>query len=141
MQRDELSRAAARIAPPAIALIALALACASPPPPQALVDARAAYQKAEANPVVKENASVELYEAGQALQRADSEWKNEENVQETDHLAYLVKRRVEVTELWAAGRKAYKEGQELQQSPPRRRLRSSRQTRRRANGSASCATS
>jgi OOP family OmpA-OmpF porin len=115
MRRDENSRAAARIAPPAIALIVLALACASPPPPQALVDAQAAYQKADANPVVKENASVELYEAGQALQRAESEWKNEENVQETDHLAYLAKRRVEVAELWGAGRKAYKEGQQLQQ--------------------------
>lgn len=115
MRRDENSRAAARIAPPALALIVLALACASPPPPQALVDAQAAYQKADANPVVKENASVELYEAGQALQRAESEWKNEENVQETDHLAYLAKRRVEVAELWGSGRKAYKEGQQLQQ--------------------------
>ena len=64
---------------------------------------------------MKENASVELYEAGQALQRAESEWKKEENVQETDHLAYLAKRRVEVAELWGAGRKAYKEGQQLQQ--------------------------
>jgi outer membrane protein OmpA-like peptidoglycan-associated protein len=97
-----------------VALVALALAC-STPTPLALIDARTEYQLAAADANVQQNASVELYEAGKALERAESEWKNEEDVKETEHLSYLVKRRVEITKLWASGRKAYKEGQELQQ--------------------------
>lgn len=91
----------------------LTLACASPTPPKELVDAQAAYQKAAANPVLQQNASVELYEAKQAVDRAESEWQREHEDDETLHLAYLAKRRVEIAELWGAGRKAVKEGTSL----------------------------
>jgi outer membrane protein OmpA-like peptidoglycan-associated protein len=96
-----------------LCLLLLALACASPPPPSGLVDAKAAYQKAEADPVVQQNGSVELLEAKRALDRAESEWNKEGDAEETEHLAYLAKRRVEIAELWAAGRKAMKDGQDL----------------------------
>jgi len=115
IERDEHSRAAARIALQAFGLVLLTLACASTPEPQTLIQARDAYRQAESSADVQQNASVELYEARQALQRAESEWRREEDVEETRHLAYLARRRVELTELWAAGRKAFTEGQELQQ--------------------------
>jgi outer membrane protein OmpA-like peptidoglycan-associated protein len=95
-------------------LLLLTLACATPEP-QELIQVQDRFRTVEANPEVQQNASVELYEAKQALQRAESEWNRNENSEETRHLAYLASRRLEVAELWAAGRKAYKEGQQLQQ--------------------------
>ena len=103
----------ARAAWTAVCAVVLTLACASPMDPRVLVDAQGAYQRAAESTDVQQNASVELYEAKQALDRAESEWKKNEDVAETEHLAYLARRRVEVAELWAAGRKAVKEGQEL----------------------------
>ena len=75
----------------------LALACASPTP-QALLDARAAYQAAEADAAVSRYAGVELHEAGQALDRAERAWSAESDPAETEHLAYLASRRVELAE-------------------------------------------
>lgn len=118
MQRDEQSRTA-RVARQALGLVVLALGCASPPTPTGLLDAQDAYKKAEASTDVKQNASVELYEAKRALERAESEWTQEGDVEETEHLAYLARRRVEVAELWAAGRKAAEEGRELSQQSAR----------------------
>jgi outer membrane protein OmpA-like peptidoglycan-associated protein len=86
----------------------LALACASPTPPAGLTDAQAAYKKAAATPTVQQEASVELYEAKQALDRAQSEWDETHEATETAHLAYLAKRRVEIAEYWASGRTAGK---------------------------------
>jgi OmpA-OmpF porin, OOP family len=91
----------------------LALACASPPTPQALLDAQAAYSQAESDANVQKNASVELYQAKQALDRAESEWNKEGNEEETAHLAYLAKRRVEVAEQWASGREAVEQADGL----------------------------
>ena len=98
-----------------LAVIFLTLACATPEPPSALTDAQAAYRNAAQTPVIQQNASVELYEAKQALDRAEAEWARDHDVDETTHLAYLANRRVEVASLWGAGRAALKEGQELDQ--------------------------
>lgn len=114
MERVERSMSA-RAVWTAVCAVVLALACATPMDPKGLVDAQAAYQRAAENTDIQQNASVELYEAKQALDRAESAWKREGDVKETEHLAYLARRRVEVAELWAAGRKAMKEGQELTQ--------------------------
>lgn len=91
----------------------LALACATPPTPQGLLDAQAAYKNAAASENVQKNGSVELLEARRALERAESEWKNNGDAKETEHLAYLAQRRVKVAELWAAGRAAVAEGDAL----------------------------
>ena len=71
-----------------LALVLLALACATPTPPSELTDAQAAYQKAEETPAVKQEASVELYEARQALDRAQKEWDTSHDAAETAHLAF-----------------------------------------------------
>ena len=91
----------------------LALACSTPPPPAALTDAQAAYKNAESEPVLQQNASVELYEAKQALDRANAEWERDHDEEETAHLAYVANRRVEIARLWGTGRAALKEGQTL----------------------------
>jgi len=96
-----------------LALVLLALACATPTPPSELTDAQAAYQKAEETPAVKQEASVELYEARQALDRAQSEWDKNHDTAETAHLAYLANKRVEIAEQWATGRAAAKKTAEM----------------------------
>jgi OOP family OmpA-OmpF porin len=96
----------------AFGTLSLGLACASPTP-DALLGARAAYQKAAGDPNVNENASVELYEAKQALDRADTEWTKQGNREETEHLAYLARRRVELAESWASARQSVKEAEAL----------------------------
>jgi outer membrane protein OmpA-like peptidoglycan-associated protein len=103
----------------ALAPLLLALACSTPAPPSALVDAQAAYRNAESTPVIQQNASVELYEAKQALDRAESEWARDHDANETAHLAYLANRRVEVAQLWASGRAAAKEGMSLDEQRAR----------------------
>ena len=91
-----------------LATACIALACSTPTPPGALTQAQAAYQKAAADPAIKQEASVELYEAEQALDRAQSEWNKTHDQAETEHLAYLANRRVEMAQRWASGRVAAK---------------------------------
>jgi outer membrane protein OmpA-like peptidoglycan-associated protein len=99
---------------PLIACIAgCALACATPTEPKQLVDAQAAYDEASANPDVQANASVELLEAKRALDRAEEEWREHHETGETEHLAYLAARRVQVAELSAAQRKSMAEREQL----------------------------
>jgi outer membrane protein OmpA-like peptidoglycan-associated protein len=97
---------------PALAL-ALALAACASPPPQALLDARAAYDEASANADVGQHASVELLEARRALERAEREWADSGDAAETGHLSYLAARRVEIANEWAAGRRAELDAQAL----------------------------
>lgn len=91
---------------------ALALACASPTP-QALLEARSAYEAAAADAAVQQQAGVELHEARQALDRAENAWRSEEDAVETEHLAYLASRRVEVAESAAGGRTSIAEAEML----------------------------
>ena len=91
----------------------LALGCATPPTPQALVDAQTVYKEAESDANVQKNASVELYEAKRALDRADTEWKDKHDKDETEHLANLASRRVEVAESWAIARSSQAEAETL----------------------------
>jgi len=103
VQRESRSRFA-WIAGSAVASCLLAFGCATPPTPQALVDAQSAYKEAESDANVQKNASVELYEAKRALDRADAEWNDKHDAEETEHLATLASRRVEVAESWAVAR-------------------------------------
>jgi len=97
---------------PALA-VGLALAACASPTPEALVDARAAYDDAEQTPDIGQYASVELFEAKRALERAEGEWTREGDAAETAHLSYLAKRRVQIASEWAAGRRAATEAEAL----------------------------
>jgi OOP family OmpA-OmpF porin len=71
------------------------LACAHEPP-AALVAARNDYRQVAADPVVHAKAAVPLYEAKQALDRADRAFVNDAEEEEVAHLAYLASRRAEI---------------------------------------------
>jgi OOP family OmpA-OmpF porin len=73
------------------------LACAHEPP-AALVAARNDYRQAAADPIVQSKAAVPLYEAKQALDRADRAFENDAEDDEVAHLAYLASRRAEIAE-------------------------------------------
>ena len=74
-----------------------------------LIRARSAYENAQATTGVSENAPVEIYEAKQALQKAEQA----ENEDELEHLAYLAERRSQIAVAVAAQRNAKKEIEKL----------------------------
>ena len=101
-------RAARRrgLAAAGFALAGLATACVQEPPELAQV--RASYERAAADAAVRQRAGVEIYEAEQALDRAEAAWQKEGNFDEAVHLAYLASRKVEIA-LVAAERRALEE--------------------------------
>ena len=79
-----------------LAAVGLAAACATPNPPAPLSQARSAYDELAANPDVVRHAPVELYEAEEAVQRAERAWNQDGDEVETDHLAYVADKRIEI---------------------------------------------
>ena len=79
-----------------LAAVGLAAACATPNPPAPLSQARSAYDELAAHPDVVRHAPVELYEAEEAVQRAERAWNQDGDEVETDHLAYVADKRIEI---------------------------------------------
>jgi outer membrane protein OmpA-like peptidoglycan-associated protein len=74
-----------------------------------LIRARNAFDDAKSKTWVSENAPVEMYEAKQALQRAEQS----ENVKDLGHLTYLAERRSQIAVAVASQRNAKKEIEKL----------------------------
>jgi outer membrane protein OmpA-like peptidoglycan-associated protein len=71
----------------------LTTGCATIPEKNAALErARAAYNQVQANPDINANAPVALYEAGQALRKAEQT----KDVAEMEHLAYLAERKSQI---------------------------------------------
>ncbi|MFZ2630080.1 MAG: OmpA family protein [Desulfosalsimonadaceae bacterium] len=88
-----------------ILLTGLLSGCASTGKFLPLERAREAYSKAEANPDVKTNAQVPLYEAGEALKKAEQA----EDMEEKEHLSYLAEKKSEMAVAVAEQKQAEKE--------------------------------
>lgn len=81
------------------AWLAAGLAACSTTPPIAnseLETARAAVERARANPYAQRAANIELDAAQKALQRAQAAWADKQSLEEVSHLSYLAKRRAEI---------------------------------------------
>ena len=81
----------------ALAITAAAFlgACASTPPTNARLDqAHAEYSAASSNPQVVRAAPAELRRAEEALQQADTAWRDKKDAPTVDHFAYLASQRV-----------------------------------------------
>lgn len=76
-------------------LAGAALSACAPSVNQNLERARSDYQQAAADPSVRNNASADLFAAEKLLGRADKAW-NDDDTKETDHLAYLTSRKVDL---------------------------------------------
>ncbi|MDP1864584.1 MAG: OmpA family protein [Thiobacillus sp.] len=83
-----------------LSLIAVAIVsgCASVPENTALNDARTSYNSARNNPQVTKLAAIELQEAGNTLQKADTASTNREDVSTVNQLAYLTKQKVAIAQ-------------------------------------------
>ena len=77
------------------------LGCGSSPPPQQLVDARAAYARASRSQARTLN-PAELHEAKSALQRAEKQFDADAKSGKTVDLAYIAQRKAELAEAQAA---------------------------------------
>lgn len=88
-----------------ILLTGLLSGCASTGKFLPLERAREAYSKAEANPDVKTNAPVALYEAGEALKKAEQAI----DLEEKKHLSYLSEKKSEMAVAVAEQKQAEKE--------------------------------
>jgi outer membrane protein OmpA-like peptidoglycan-associated protein len=73
---------------------------------ESLEAARLAYTEAAEDQTVAANAPVALYEAKQALTRAETAWEHDEDEVETTHLAYVARRRVEIARAVASEKQA-----------------------------------
>ncbi len=83
-----------------LSLIAVAIVsgCASVPENTSLNEARSSYNSARSNPQVTKLAAIELQEAGNTLQKADTASTNREDVSTVNQLAYLTKQKVAIAQ-------------------------------------------
>lgn len=83
-----------------LSLIAVAIVsgCASVPENTALNDARTSYNSARSNSQVTKLAPIELQEAGNTLQKADTASTNRADVATINQLAYLTKQKVAIAQ-------------------------------------------
>jgi OmpA-OmpF porin, OOP family len=79
----------------------------------ALERARDAYQQARHDPAVVGRAAVALDKAGQTLEQAEILWTKKKDVIETEHLAYIAEKRIEIARATARRRLAADEIQQL----------------------------
>lgn len=100
----------------AIALVSLTAAGCATTRSVALEQARNAYGQAEQDPQVSTNAPVALHEAQAALQSAERAWDKTHSESETNHLAYVTERKVEIARAAAQQKLAEDEIQRLNES-------------------------
>ena len=72
----------------------------------ALEDARKSYQKASGDPMVAQNAPVELHDAGTILQKANQAQADHAKVEEVNHLASLASTRTQIAVMNAQKKQA-----------------------------------
>lgn len=92
------SRATA-LALPVLVGTCLMSACSSTPQPNAALEqARATYNRAAADPQVVDRARLELSQSKDALDRADTLWRQDEEKRAIEYNAYLATRRAQIAE-------------------------------------------
>lgn len=79
-----------------VGVAALGIACATAMPHPAVQRARQEVRAVELDPKIRQNASVQVYEARRALTELESAASDDAGAAELEHLAYLTTRRTEV---------------------------------------------
>jgi outer membrane protein OmpA-like peptidoglycan-associated protein len=90
---------------PALAITFSFFGCASAPPPQALFDARASYERARTGPAATLD-PADLHTAKESLDAAESFYNKDGDTQETRDMAYAASRRAAIAEAIAGARAA-----------------------------------
>jgi outer membrane protein OmpA-like peptidoglycan-associated protein len=99
---------------PAVVIAALAAGCGSKMPSAELVDARAAFARAQSGPASQANPAG-LYEARRALNAAERKQEDDANSMEARNLAYIAHRKVLLAEANARSAVAQAQEQQAQQ--------------------------
>jgi outer membrane protein OmpA-like peptidoglycan-associated protein len=89
-------------APIALGVALVVAGCASTMPPRELVDARTAYQRAEAGGLPAQLVPAELHGAKKALEQAESSFQSDGDSAQTRDLAYVAQRKAEQVEVLAS---------------------------------------
>jgi OOP family OmpA-OmpF porin len=87
--------------------------CSTIGPNPALEQARLSYTQAQQNAQLAANAPIAWREAEQALQKAEQAWKDDEDPEEVQHLAYVAERKVDIARASAQQKVAEVEVQRL----------------------------
>ncbi|MES2407389.1 MAG: OmpA family protein [Pseudomonadota bacterium] len=95
-----------RLFPLTLIAVAVFAGCSSIPQSTTLDEARSNYSNAQANPQVTRLAPIELKEAGEALDRANSAQNKREDRNTVDSLAYLAKQKVAIAQATAQRKNA-----------------------------------
>ncbi len=83
---------------PALLALSVGLAACATKPNVNLEQARSSYTSLQTNPESVKVAALETKDAGTALERAEKAFREKENEQRVDQLAYLAQRRIELAE-------------------------------------------
>ena len=97
-----------------VSIAASLVACGGDiPPPKALVDARAEYERAKRG-VALQIDPTDVHEADLALQRAEAAWRDSQNASDehTIDLAIIAQRKAQIAEAEAAAQKAQQDAQQ-----------------------------
>ncbi len=106
-----------KIGVPVSLFAVFAMACGTVRNP-ALVKAHLAYQNARQDPVIVRNAGADLEKAAAVLEKADRSWAKDKDPVETEHLAYIAEKRVEIARVTAERRLAVDELQKIKSQRP-----------------------
>ncbi len=99
-------------------IAAFAVACGAAVRNPALDHAHLVYQNARQDLVIVGHAGVALDKAAQTLEKADRSWEKDRDVTETEHLAYIAEKRVEIARAIAERRLALDELQQTRSIGP-----------------------
>jgi OmpA-OmpF porin, OOP family len=91
------------------------LAACSTVPPAALEQAKLNYRQASQDPLLSSQAPGPVYEASQALSRAERAWDEHRDVDEVQHLAYVTDRKIEIARAEAQRNVAEADAHDLRQ--------------------------
>lgn len=88
-------------------LVVLLAGCAGPSGPNPDIErARTEVNRVAAMPIVTQRAPLELKQAVDAIERADSQWRDDGDREEAQHDAYIAERRAAIAENFARSREA-----------------------------------
>jgi len=136
-KKDNLCTVSLKILIFVSAIVFFVQGCASAPKENpALTSAKAAYEKAKADPMIEANAPVPLYDAGETLKRAERAGSDAETV----HLAYLAEKQTAIAVATAEQKIAETDRQELADEKDRILLEQRERQAREARGEARAAT-
>jgi OOP family OmpA-OmpF porin len=107
--RSQIPFQSSRLISNCFILCSIMAAACTPAVNTSLERARADYQQAASDPAIKADASADLFAAEKLLQKAEKAWHEDDDTDETNHLAYLASQKIELARATASEAAAKKD--------------------------------